>query len=377
MFLLPEFNELNQLAKGPNGGFKKLNQEQLNSIRKNGTFDVPSANFPGKFHRWQVHNFLQKGYERSTQGLYNSLSFALRLIIVTAKNRFASNRFSVLSGLKVWKKIFVNTINLLVGLTVKVTSWNQVEAAVNFHFQKYLLAELTVDDSNKRAYNELCNKIFVALKANKRIKHSDIEHISMPAFYRTKENLLIDLRLLDSTVLDKIKPIINEILKNDSVRMNQLKELRQTLVKQYREEGKPNYEIVILTDAKLQEVYFNSLLDRLRASPELEEAYRGIGSTLCDHALALSIIRDEKKKLSEIVEAQCSAYRSELERKYPIRSGVVEWLNQCVEERRRKATFDCKVASFGRALERLKGMKLEQAAYFLERERDFMMKVCF
>ena len=160
MFLLPEFNELNQLAKGPNGGFKKLNQEQLNSIRKNGTFDVPSANFPGKFHRWQVHNFLQKGYERSTQGLYNSLSFALRLIIVTAKNRFASNRFSVLSGLKVWKKIFVNTINLLVGLTVKVTSWNQVEAAVNFHFQKYLLAELTVDDSNKRAYTELCNKIF-------------------------------------------------------------------------------------------------------------------------------------------------------------------------------------------------------------------------
>ena len=132
-----------------------------------------------------------------------------------------------------------------------------------------------------------------------------------------------------------------------------------------------------MTDAKLQEVYFNSLLNSLRASPELEEAYRGIGSTLCDHALALSIIRDEKKKLSEIVEAQCSAYRSELERKYPIRSGVVEWLNQCVEERRRKATFDCKVASFGRALERLKGLKLEQAAYFLERERDFMMKVCF
>lgn len=310
--------------------------------------------------------------------MHDQLSFALTLIIVAAKNRFASDSFSVLSGLKTWSRSLWELLDILIGLPAKRIDWSRINATVKSQYQEYLLAELRVDDSEKQIFNELCNKIFIILKANKQGgDYQDIlSNIKKPALYRTKDDLLIDLRLLDSQVVNKIRPILASILANDTDRMDQLKQLRQTLITQYREQGMNNGQITRRVEAQLTEQYTNTLLANIRESAELEQAFPGIGSTLCDQATALIVMREEKQKLAESVDAQCDAYRSELQRDYKIKSGVKEWLNQCVADRRRKIMKDYNFTAYERTIERLKSLKLEQAAYFMERERKFMKEVC-
>ena len=71
------------------------------------------------------------------------LSKALQLLIITAKNRFASSTFSVWSGLKSWSSTLYDLVDLLIGLPHKKVVPYQVQ--LSEEFQKFLLADLIID----------------------------------------------------------------------------------------------------------------------------------------------------------------------------------------------------------------------------------------
>ena len=80
LFVEPNFHELEAVATDSKGEPKKLNHAQLESIRRTGEFQVDSVQFSGQKHTWRLSQILQKGSDRSTDTLYNDMSYALQLL---------------------------------------------------------------------------------------------------------------------------------------------------------------------------------------------------------------------------------------------------------------------------------------------------------
>lgn len=80
LFIEPNFHELEAVATDSKGEQKKLNHAQLESIRRTGEFQVDSVQFSGQKHTWRLSQILQKGSDKSTETLYNDMSYALKLL---------------------------------------------------------------------------------------------------------------------------------------------------------------------------------------------------------------------------------------------------------------------------------------------------------
>ena len=80
LFVEPDFHELDAVATDSKGEPKKLNQAQLECIQRTGEFQVDSVQFSGQKHTWKLTQILQKGSERSTETLYQDMSYALKFI---------------------------------------------------------------------------------------------------------------------------------------------------------------------------------------------------------------------------------------------------------------------------------------------------------
>jgi hypothetical protein len=70
LFKAPQANELERLAIK----YGKLSQAQRDQLAKDGTFSVPSDDFPGQTHVWKAAELLQQGYERSRALLRSRLA---------------------------------------------------------------------------------------------------------------------------------------------------------------------------------------------------------------------------------------------------------------------------------------------------------------
>ena len=80
LFIEPDFHELEAVATDSKGEPKKLSHAQLESIRRNGEFQVDSVQFSGQKHTWKLSEALQKGSDRSTETMHSDLSHALRFL---------------------------------------------------------------------------------------------------------------------------------------------------------------------------------------------------------------------------------------------------------------------------------------------------------
>ncbi len=371
LFMFPQFNELDELSIDPSTRRpKKLNHQQLESIKKNGSFEVASAHFPGKFHRWQLAKFLQKGYDRSNETFFQNLSEALKLIIVTARDRLFANSFSIYSGLKLWKSTLTRLVDVLIGLPYRSLNYFAVNQTVRDELEKYLVEELTVVDSEKQEFKEATNKIFLMLKSN-----YGLTSLVLPGFYHTPDNLLIDLRLYNPSLMTKLEPVLSKFITNDSERAKLLIDMRQDLIKKYSLEGLSNQEITKRVEKALTEEYLKMLYENVSESKDLEAIASGIGKTLISHSRALEIMRQEVENMEERTLKHIEEYRVEMCRRHQVKSKVAYWLAQCVKNERAKYLQANLYTVHLKVIERCKNEHLEQAAYFIQRELDFLRQV--
>ena len=104
---------------------------------------MDSKNFPKQVHKWRLAKWLQLGAIKADQAMYQSLSNALQLIIVTAKRRLISSTFSLYDGIHAWKVSFRSLIHLLIGLPeMRNVGFN---AHMSTEEQIFLTEELVVD----------------------------------------------------------------------------------------------------------------------------------------------------------------------------------------------------------------------------------------
>src|SRR5438105_3712429 len=66
----PDFNECASLA----GHNVKLNSEQKSTLRTTGKINVPSVNFPGQYHVWQVSSWLQTGTDNIKESFFDGIA---------------------------------------------------------------------------------------------------------------------------------------------------------------------------------------------------------------------------------------------------------------------------------------------------------------
>ncbi len=87
--------------------------------------------------------WLQLGYDGSNEYFFQNLSTALKLLIITAKNRITSNKFSMVEGIRSVYIGSVRLVDMLIGLPAMCEVSYEEELAEEE--RKFLVAELTVD----------------------------------------------------------------------------------------------------------------------------------------------------------------------------------------------------------------------------------------
>lgn len=196
-----------------------------------------------------------------------------------------------------------------------------------------------------------------------------------PSFYRTAENLLIDLRLFNPRIIELIIPILRRLLQNDSACKNDLVKLRQKLIKKFKADGLNNKEIIEQVEEKLFEAYFERVLKDVLVNGEIEKIAPGIGKTLCDQARSLVLMRAQVQTMRDETYDYVEAYKAELREKYRVRSLVVTWFNRSVNEEKQRFSDANVFTVHERTVEKCKCEGLNQAAYFIQRELNFLRKV--
>lgn len=366
LFVSPTYDELESLSIDASGKPVKLNAEQLDQIRRTATFDVASKNFPGKFHRWQIVNYAQQGWEKADAIMYKNLGFALGLVIVQSKTCLGK----VLSGIKVWKNEFVNLIDMLIGLPKKYINFGEINAYIHDELTKFLLLNLTVDEEQSELFKVTVNSISSAFTLDPEVRDKIL--LSAPYFYRTPDNFLIDLRLFDAAIRAKIDPILNELVENNDERYEELEKLRQSLISKYEAEKLSNAEIIEKTQEALKEEWYRILYESVLSSKELEAISPGIGKTLCDLAKSLNIMKDEKKRYNDDKQKHLEAYKEELKKKHRLKSSVGEWVVGCLKVEEDKFIEKSGFIVHERAIDKCREEGLNQAAYLIAREMMFL-----
>ncbi|CAF4278016.1 unnamed protein product, partial [Rotaria sordida] len=116
LFQTPTLNELEAVSTNPDGSSLKLNEEQLQTVKQTGEFEVNSVHFPGQHHRWRLSKLLQSGIQTANDVFYKELSWALYMLIIHARDRVTSNCFSFNATLRSWKQGFVSLIGRFIFL---------------------------------------------------------------------------------------------------------------------------------------------------------------------------------------------------------------------------------------------------------------------
>ena len=125
-------------------------------------FEVKSIHFPGQTHKWRLARWLQLGYEKSNEYFFQNLATALRLLIITAKDRIISNKFSLVAGAKSMYKGSVRLVDMLIGLPAMNVLPYATELADEE--RKFLVAELKIDEKEQEKYEKYCEEIRERLK---------------------------------------------------------------------------------------------------------------------------------------------------------------------------------------------------------------------
>lgn len=101
---------------------------------------MPSLNFPGQVHKWQLSQLLQKGRLRAQTSLLNDLALAARFIIVTAKARISGHFFSVAHAAHALLKGLLRLVDMVIGIPSLLA--HNLEYKIKEERCRYLVAEL-------------------------------------------------------------------------------------------------------------------------------------------------------------------------------------------------------------------------------------------
>jgi hypothetical protein len=116
LMIPPNFNELKDLAKDADNRSIKLNNDQLHELRTKGKISIPSKNFEGQNHVWNVSKFLQSGTDNIKNSFYDGLANACEHYVISIPERIHEGRhLTIKNALKEIKCALCNITGYFVG----------------------------------------------------------------------------------------------------------------------------------------------------------------------------------------------------------------------------------------------------------------------
>ena len=139
--------------------------------------------------------------------------------------------------------------------------------------------------------------------------------------------------------------------------------------------GKKDSEIIEEASRCLFDHYVAVVCERVASSDELEQLSPGVGQVLVDHLRAVLIVRRVCARGQEDLVNHMSQFEAQLCRKYKIRSRIRQWLNEHMDNERKRYVAANRFTAHQRAIDECKAANLYQAAYFLQRDLNFIRDV--
>ncbi|KAI6654772.1 hypothetical protein LOD99_2651 [Oopsacas minuta] len=338
VFIAPDPNEIRQLATGEDGNLKKLNQDQLQEIRRNGTFSVLSKNFPGAKHVWKLTQLLQRGNEPSNNDFKNFLARAYYFSFIIARDRIIGKGLSIRDAIENLGYAFHFVYNSLIGGQIRNPNFNIENEMFNA-----LTAGIQVSDPNQlKALGLKFKNLSESYKFENFFKTKNI-HVSLPLtdvqrldvrnkcphVYSNENDDKLNLLAVTSWWLDTNQQDIFRTVAVE-IKSGYPPKRVQGLIKEYREKGMEDGEIVETIQRTFDEEYLTSLITALKqnAGTAWSTVSRQESKVIETYLRGLSVIQEEIKNEKERIESALARIRNSLKENNTIRSKCDQWLEE-------------------------------------------------
>lgn len=302
----PSFNELKSIAVDENGNFKKLNEEQLQQLRKKRQFSVPSLNLEGQEHLWQVNTLLQSGTDNIKESYLNGLASSCNQLIICIPDRvYRGKRFTLMQGLKSIKESFLNLPSILIGNREKIRPTKQ---EIKVKLEDFVATKMMEEIFN---LEELKDK-----------QHDQL-------IIKSKNGLLINISLINkSEIINLLRNpynLFNKEWENTKVIR------RQALYSKFKNEEVPEDLIlkkVIDEENKMAQTKILELI-KLNLPNEYSESMLNLFK-------AVGIIRKFVKQYQDKKQKALEKYDNELKKEHEILYRIPKWVQLKKDEYKKK-----------------------------------------
>lgn len=368
--VVPKPEDAEPVARDAKGRPPTFTRDQLHCIRELGEFEVESRAFPGQKHRWRLSSVVQSGRARSKARLLRRVSVALRLLVVTARNRLDAPFLSLAAAAAALGRALFLLSDCLAGLPS--VSANLLSSRLREERVKHLVAELTVEPDLEQQLEQLC--VFVRYHIKKQT--SEKCHVNgdglpaVPYVYRTPKGQVVDLRLYNTELLRRAVPFLARIL--DRELGGWFPAYREAAVAQLRAKKLPDDVVEEQAQLAVQEEYLRRVLSAVRSDPGLEGVAPGLGRLLAEQAHAAVLQRRAADVVRRHAVRRLAEEKSRLEEEFPVLSLSGPWMRSRLRALEEELARERALEAHGAALAMCRERGLAQAAYFVGRDLGFL-----
>ncbi|KAI6659961.1 hypothetical protein LOD99_14301 [Oopsacas minuta] len=338
-FIAPDPNELRELGIEPDGSLRRLNRVQLRGIRHDGTFEVPSNNFPGAVHCWRISQVLQKGRHRANEDLKHALARAYYFTFIIARNRVIGDSYSLKNAIKHFGYSIYFVYNLLVGGQLRISLFNRDSALLS-----YLMRGLKTD-STLSLTKKNRDKVVEHTKEMKRYGgHRDlqIKHSKVPHLYRNSLGHNVNVFSVSSSWISTLNESVRSDIfakARDATKEKYPPKYVQGLIKEYQTQGASSEEITKYIRDRFDVDFLNELVVSFKEHPAINDVIPlGQGGVIESYLQGLKAVHVSIKNEKERIDERANSRIAELERRNSIRSKCDLWMEEQKTKARNNAT---------------------------------------
>ncbi|XP_049281969.1 uncharacterized protein LOC125763166 isoform X1 [Anopheles funestus] len=358
------------LQKDKFGKPKKLNCEQLETIQFTGEFEVPSLNFPGQVHRWQLSQFLQKGSERTRDSLLSDLALSARFIVITAKERLTGHFFSFAHAFRALLQGFIKLVDMIVGVPSLLA--HNLDNKIKEERCRFLVAELVCRSEYEDCLDSLCRYVRHQLR-RATMEKFDVncnQAQPIPYLYVTPKGQDIDLRLFSKDTMRRALPILVGILEKET--RGWFLHFRERLIAELRERKMTDAEIEEEVNDAVMKEYLQRVYTSILSNVELTELGENIPQLLVQQAQSVVIMHKAVDKIQKELKKSREEMEQTLQEQHPVLSRVYPWLRAKLNAGEQAKLSKITWGAHEEALRAAQRLNLHQTVYFLNRDLAFM-----
>jgi hypothetical protein len=343
IFQAPTDDELDAVARGPDGSLKRLSSEQLTMLKQEGHFSIASERYAGQRHVWVLSALLQRGRAFIRERQRKANAAAIRELRFRVVARISEDHpISVLHAAKKFSRGLFHSVDLFLGLPQRRSKYlgTGTERILQRERRNFVLQGFTQ---------------------------------ASPDFTFVRGELTLDLALQEQKLMEKAWPTIETLCAKTQLEFKQNSlARREVLLASLREQAVPQNELASRLSLALSQELRELLFQKIKENQFLASLYLNLPTLLVNHARASVFISAEEQAVEVELEKKRAQEHERLCREHPTLSLIPEWINRQVPLATIAFYQSAKEAMYIKIQNGLQEMGLTQEAFLFSRGLVFM-----